>query len=65
MDRAVKLAKGTGLQARDVSKKEMAKLQRLRKMAAERDLVDDTAVREEISQGAVKLSPVIAADNVQ
>lgn len=65
MDRAVKLAKGTGLQARDVSKKEMAKLQRLRKMAAERDLVDDTAVREEISQGAVKLSPVIAAANVQ
>lgn len=45
----MKLAKGTGLQARDVSKKEMAKLQRLRKMAAERDLVDDTAVREEIS----------------
>ena len=61
----MKLAKGTGLQARDVSKKEMAKLQRLRKMAAERDLVDDTAVREEISQGAVKLSPVIAAANVQ
>jgi len=63
MERALELAKGTGLQARDVSKKEMAKLQRLRKKAAaERDVEGESAA---VVTSSVKLSPVISSENIQ
>ena len=62
MQKAVKLAQESGLQAKDVSDKELEKLQRLRMKATERD-----ANQSEKGEGlgVAKLSDVISAENVQ
>ena len=56
------MAKETGLQAREVSDRDMAKLNRLRKRAMEKELVEDL---EGGIAGAVKISNVVSSENVQ
>ena len=62
MERAAQLAKESGLQAREVSDRDMAKLNRLRKRAMEKELVEDL---EGGVAGAVKISNVVSSENVQ
>ena len=62
MERAAQLAKESGLQAREVSDRDMAKLNRLRKRAMEKELVEDL---EGGIAGAVKISNVVSSENVQ
>ena len=62
MERAAQLAKEYGLQAREVSDRDMAKLNRLRKRAMEKELVEDL---EGGVAGAVKISNVVSSENVQ
>ena len=61
MERAAQLAKESGLQAREVSDRDMAKLNRLRKRAMEKELVEDL---EGGVAGAVKISNVVSSENV-
>jgi len=62
MERAAQMAKDSGLQAREVSDRDMAKLNRLRKRAMEKELVEDL---EGGVAGAVKISNVVSSENVQ
>lgn len=62
MERAAQMAKDSGLQAREVSDRDMAKLNRLRKRAMEKELVEDL---EGGVAGAVKISNVVSSANVQ
>jgi len=57
------MAKDTGLQAREVSDRDMAKLNRLRKRAMEKELVESDL--EGGVAGAVKISSVVSSENVQ